>query len=239
MVVPDRIVQTQRLVPRPPLIARTLPPVDDQRGHPELAETSAEGDPTLPAADDEDVGVGGLAPGVVLLGELLRPALPFGIDAVFGAFDPASAAGLLMSGDLLQRGEHGPGLDAVFVDEADESLATPHRGGEGEPCFGHSVGSCRRLAEFELLRRDAVEVMGEQVGDPIGILHRLEIPSEGHKVSPIAVRGEQSGGGRNIPAAQGRFKVLQPPHCDVIGSQLGTVERRCHLSSSLSSVTPN
>ena len=195
-----------------------------------MAEASAEGDPALAAADDEDVGVGALAPGGVLFGELLRPALPFGIDAVLGALDPAGAAGLFVSGDLLQRGEHGPGLDAVFVDEADESFAAPHRGGEGEPRFRHSVGGCCRFIEFEFRRRDTIEVVGEQVGDPIGVLHGFEVPGEGHKVPPIAVGGEQTGGGRNIPPAERRFEILQPPHSDVVGGQLGTVERRCHVT---------
>ncbi len=94
-------------------------------GTPSRRSRAPERDPALSPADDEHVRVGRLAPRGILLGALLRPALPPRIDPVLGALDPADAARLLVTGELLERGEQGPRFRPVLVDEADESLPRP------------------------------------------------------------------------------------------------------------------
>src|SRR5699024_3294404 len=120
MVVPHGIVQAHRLVPRAPLVSGPLPPVDDEGGNTQLTQASSEGDSALSPTDDEDVRVGGPSPGRVLLGESFRPALPFGIDTVDRSLGPPRPLRLLVAGQFLQRGEHGPGFGPVFVDESHE-----------------------------------------------------------------------------------------------------------------------
>src|SRR4029079_5523471 len=69
VVVPDRVVQAERLVALAPGVAGALVALDDDRRHSELAEPRAERDPALAAADDDDVGLRRMA-------ELARLALP-------------------------------------------------------------------------------------------------------------------------------------------------------------------
>ncbi len=57
VVVPDGVVQAERLVAAAPLVARPGALVDDDRGHAELAKPGAQADPGLAAADDQDVGL--------------------------------------------------------------------------------------------------------------------------------------------------------------------------------------
>ena len=53
MVVPDRIVQAERLVALAPGIARPLVRIDDQRRHADPLQPCAQPDAALPAADDQ------------------------------------------------------------------------------------------------------------------------------------------------------------------------------------------
>ena len=57
VVVPDRVVQAERLVALAPGVAGALVALDDDRRHAELAQPRAERDAALPAADDHDVGL--------------------------------------------------------------------------------------------------------------------------------------------------------------------------------------
>ncbi|MNN06142.1 hypothetical protein D3C81_1189240 [compost metagenome] len=59
MVVPDRVVQAQRLVATAPLIARTLSLVDDQGWHAHSLEPRSEPQSPLAAAHDQAIGLGG------------------------------------------------------------------------------------------------------------------------------------------------------------------------------------
>ena len=67
VVVPDRVVQAERLVALAPGVAGALVALDDDRRHAELAQPRAERDAALAAADDHDLGLG-------LVAELLRLA---------------------------------------------------------------------------------------------------------------------------------------------------------------------
>src|SRR5665811_1812565 len=57
VIVPDGVVQAERLVAVAPGITRTCVLFDDDRGHTELAQPRAERDAALAAADDEHVGL--------------------------------------------------------------------------------------------------------------------------------------------------------------------------------------
>ena len=85
VVVPDRVVQAQRLVAIPPGVARPRVAVDDDRRHAQLPQPRAQGDAALTAADDHRVGLGGI-PELLCLGMLaFQPGLPIRVRAVFGA----------------------------------------------------------------------------------------------------------------------------------------------------------
>jgi len=59
VVVPDRVVQAQRLVATAPLITRALGFVDDQSGYTHALEPRCEPQPALTAAHDQAVRLGG------------------------------------------------------------------------------------------------------------------------------------------------------------------------------------
>src|SRR3954471_16225616 len=103
MVVPDRVVQAERLIAVAPGIAGTGVLLDDDGGHAELTQPGAKRDAALAAADDEHVRLGCKAE---LLGFLVAQFLPgfgSGIDAVAGAERPGEAGLLLMALELDQR----------------------------------------------------------------------------------------------------------------------------------------
>ena len=103
VVVPDRVVQAERLVALAPGVAGTLVALDDDRRHAELAQPRAERDPALPAADDHDVGLRLVAELVGLLLALLEPGEPVARRAVLDALRPARALGLLVALELVER----------------------------------------------------------------------------------------------------------------------------------------
>ncbi len=57
MVVPDGVVEAERLVTPAPLVTGTLVTVDDDRGDAELPQPRTERDTALPSADDQRVGL--------------------------------------------------------------------------------------------------------------------------------------------------------------------------------------
>src|SRR5271163_1707546 len=143
MVVPDRIVQAERLIALAPGIAGPLIPFDDDRGHAELPQARAEPDPALAAADDEHVGLRIRAEFLCLLVAQFLPGLRAGIDAVPRAERTGEAGFLLMTLELGHRCEQGP--DQAVLD-ADEAVAAGDFGFERNPGFEHAAGFRRRLA---------------------------------------------------------------------------------------------
>ena len=95
MVVPDRVVQAQRLVALAPAVAGALVLFNDDGRHAELPEPRAERDAALAAADDERVGLAGKTElGRFLLALLLpcRPVLGRAMLAPNGRSKPAGSS---------------------------------------------------------------------------------------------------------------------------------------------------
>ena len=105
MVVPDGVVQAQRLVPAAPLVAGPLVPVDDEVVDAELAQPRAERDTALAAADHQDVGVAVAAQAVDLGGAPLLPRDAVRERAVLHAPGPGGALVLLVALELVERGQ--------------------------------------------------------------------------------------------------------------------------------------
>src|SRR5262245_25950061 len=97
MVVPDRVVQAQRLVALAPLISRPFVPVEHDRGHAELTQSGTERDTALTAADHHHIGLHGLPERGVLRGALLGPRPRIGVVTVHGAHDARRALPLLVA----------------------------------------------------------------------------------------------------------------------------------------------
>ena len=146
VVVPDRVVQAERLVALAPGVTGALVALDDDRRDVELAQPRSEPDAALAAADDHDVGLLGVAELGGLALAPLEPRQPVARGAVVDALRPPRARRLLVALELVERGQ-----------EASRPCRCPHagagtlgraRGGlELEPGVGHAVGRARRLAD--------------------------------------------------------------------------------------------
>src|SRR5690606_35946766 len=102
VIVPDGIMQAERLVALAPAVARTLVLLENDRRHAELAQPGAKRDTTLPAANDDRVGLLLVAERARFLLALFLPGLGTDILAMPGTERPRETCLLLMA---LQLGE--------------------------------------------------------------------------------------------------------------------------------------
>ena len=211
VVVPDRVVQAERLVAVAPLVAGAGVLVDDQARHPQLAQPGPEADAALAAADDEHVGLRRRAQA---LGLGLAALLPRGaalVGAVLGAARPPVALGLLEALQLVERGEEGPrAVGAVLLLQAQQPGAPADGRLEGEPRGDDPAVLGGRLAGREGGRAGALEGRGEQVAHALGVLDRGDVPRERDQVAPPALRGEHRGGPVDVARGQGLLEGGQP-----------------------------
>src|SRR6202020_3531521 len=102
VVVPDRVVQAQRLVAPAPLIAGPGVAVDHDRRYVELAQPRAERDSALAAADHEHLGLGLVAELRGLLLTALQPRRAVAVDPMLGAHRALRSPRLLVAPELVQ-----------------------------------------------------------------------------------------------------------------------------------------
>ncbi len=225
VVVPDRVVQAERLVALAPGVAGALVALDDDRRDAELAQPRAEPDPALAAADDHDVGLARVPELLGLAAAGLQPGLAVAVGAVLDAVRARGAARLLEALELAQRGQHGPRLAVL---EPQQAVAAAGLRLELEPGVGDAVGLGRRLGGGEAARLGARERRLEHVLDALRPLDGLEVPREGDEVAPVAVVEEQLGRRRGVTARERVLEAREPlVHLD---GRLG--DGPGHLSSS-------
>ena len=220
VVVPDRVVQAERLVALAPAVARPLVLLDDDRRHAELAQARSEADRTLAAADDDDIGLGRGAERLGFLGALLLPGLAVAPVPVLGAHRTARAVRLLEALELGEGGEQRPDQPVL---EADVARAATCRRLEDDPAFD-DVAACRRRlgrVEAEAGGADLAELALEHGADLVRALQRLDVPGEGDEVAPVAVRLEEGGRGGGVALLE---RVVQPSEDGVEGCGRGLVE---------------
>ena len=204
VVVPDRVVQAERVVAAAPLVAGSWVLVDDERRHAETLEPRGEADAALAAADDEDVGLGVDAEGLDLLLPLVEPVLRRDVDAVLGAAGTARTGRLGVVLERLRARQQGPGQ---AVADADEALAREGGVAEGEPRLVDAVG-------LGLARRHDVggprpgSTPAEHVGDLLTALGRVDVPRHADEVAPVALVAEETGHPVDLAGGQ---RVPEPP----------------------------
>ncbi len=190
VVVPDGVVQAERLVAAAPLVAGTGVPVDDQVVDAELAQPRAEPDAALAAADHEDVGVAVAAHALDLGGARLLPRHAFAERAVLDALGPGRALVLLEALQLVQRREQRP---RALVVQAQEPGAAPDRRLEPDPRRDDAVGFGGLLAfgDREVRGVGRLHRLLQQVGHTIAVLGGRDVPGERDQVAPERRRCEQ------------------------------------------------
>lgn len=84
MIVPDGVVQAERLVALTPAVARALVLLDDDCRHTQLAEPCAKCNSSLAATDDKDIGLRRIAQLGALALALFFPGHAVTVMAVLG-----------------------------------------------------------------------------------------------------------------------------------------------------------
>src|ERR1700722_13310495 len=202
MVVPDRIVQAERLIALAPRIPGALVLLYDDRGHSELPEARAKADSALAAADDQHIGLRLIAELLGLLVPQFLPGLGAGIDAMPRAEHASEARLLFMALELGHRGQQGP--DGAVL-KADQSIAPRDLGLERNPGFEDAARFRRRLTlgDAPVARLHPLEAMAKHVADLIAPFHCLDVPGERDEVAPVAVLAEHCRRGVEVARGQG------------------------------------
>ena len=186
VIVPDRVMQAERLVALAPAVAGTLVLLDDDGWHAELLQARAEPDGALAAADDEAIGLprtaefGGLRLAILLP----RPALLLG--AVGNAERACGTERLFMALELDHGGEQGPD-QAVLQPYVAEASCCP--GFEGEPAFKQTIlfGGILARRDSPAGRFGGVELAFQHAPDVVLAFECLDVPCERHEVAPITI----------------------------------------------------
>ena len=207
VVVPDRVVQAQRLVAVAPAVAGPLAALDDDRRHAELAQARAERDPALAAADDHDLGLDLVAELLGLLLALLEPRLAVRSAPCSTPFGRPGPGRLLVALELVQRGQQRPRL---AVAQPQQPAAAADRGLEADPRRRDAVGGVRRLGRVPVARLRVPEREVEHVADLVRALDGLDVPRERDQVAPERLVVEQRGGGFAVARGQGVVELGQP-----------------------------
>ena len=186
MIVPDRIVQAERLVALAPAVAGALVLLDDDGWHAELPQPGAERDAALASADDQRIGLRLEAELGSFLLALLLPGRPVLAVAMLGAERAVEAGRFLMALQFDHGGEQRPDLAVLQPDMAE---AAGNAGFEADPAFQEPVGfSCVFTLGDPPVRRFRLRQLAHQHGAHlVAAFHGLDVPGEGHQVAPVAI----------------------------------------------------
>ncbi|MNX53265.1 hypothetical protein D3C86_839570 [compost metagenome] len=201
VVVPDRVVQAQRLIALSPAVAGALVLFDDDGGHVQLAQARAQRDAALAAADDQHIWLGLVAQFGRFPLALFLPGLAVAAAAVLGALGPAHAAGLLVPLQFGHGGEQGP--DFAVLD-SDVAVAARKIGVDVEPALQEAVGVGHglRVVPGKAHRLDMPQLLLQHVADLVAAFQGAQVPAEQHQVAPIAFVLEHLGDGVDVLVAQ-------------------------------------
>ena len=203
VVVPDRVVQAERLVALAPGVAGLGVLVYDQRGHAQLLEPCAQTQPALATADDQAIGLA-LVTQLGSLGNLrVKPVAAAANRTVLGAQLPGLTTLFFKTLEFLQGREQRP---AAAILEPDMAFASAHRSLEAEPGLDHTF--CHTLAFAGLAVQRPVSGLNtcqrvqEHLGDARAALERGDVPGEGDQIAPIGLVAKQRGRGKDVAPAQ-------------------------------------
>ena len=192
VVVPDRVVQAERLVTLAPSVAGLGVLVDDQRGHAQLLEPCAQTQPALTATDDQAIGLA-LVTQLGSLGSLrIKPIAAAADRAVLGAQLAGRTALFFETFEFLQGREQRP---AASLLEPDMAFASAHRSLETEPGLDHTL--CDALAfaglavEYPVSGLHPRQRVQEHLSDARPALERGNVPGEGDQIAPIGLVAKQ------------------------------------------------
>lgn len=188
VVVPDRVVQDERSIALPPGIAGPRVLLEDDRRDTEAAEAGAERHAALAAADDHAIGLNGGPERRLLCLPEIEPGPPVGRGAVLDAALARRPAALLMTLQLVERGEQ---RDGAVAGEPHMALAPSDRGLKGEPRLGQPARRRCLPVNSPGARLHGPERSAEHRTDAVVTFDRYDVPAERNQIAPVAFGREQ------------------------------------------------
>src|ERR1700712_1398531 len=136
MIIPNRIMQAERLVTLAPTVTRPFVFFDDDRRHIELAQTGSECDAALTTTNDDAIGLTRVAEFSSFRLALFLPRLSIAFGAVFRSHRTVEANWLFVPLELAHGRQQRP-YPAVL--QAHVAKATGDPGFELYPAFCYSI----------------------------------------------------------------------------------------------------
>ena len=200
MVVPDRIVQHQRVIPVPPVVADAIVLFDDERRDVELLEPRRDGESRLSAPNDQHLRVC-FGKGI-LVATLVEPVPAPDLFSVRDASNPSCAQVLLESLQLLHRGQESPRFPTPLAvrHEAEEAATSrqlrlePVEGLDGARGIGSREGGLSAGLESKFTRPGGCHRPRHRATNRLRAVERPQVPREREQVAPPAFRHEEIGG---------------------------------------------
>ena len=143
MIVPDRVMQAERLVAVTPAVSGTVVLFHDDGRHTQLPKARAQRDATLPTADDQAIGLGRVTQFRFFFLALFEPRRPVLARAVLGSKRSGKSFRLFMALEFDHRGQQGPDLAIL---QPDQPVAAGDFGLEFDPGGGHAPVFGRKFA---------------------------------------------------------------------------------------------
>src|SRR6202043_492746 len=193
MVIPDRIMQAERLVALAPAVAGPFVFFDDDRRHIELAQPGSQCDAALTAANDDAIGLTRVAQFSRFRLAFFLPRFSITFGAVFRPHRTAEANWLFVPPEFAHGRQQRP-YSAVL--QAHVAKATGDSGFELYPALCNSIRfrSVLTVRNLPFRRLRIGEPRLEHVANLFLALHCLDVPGESHEVAPVAVRLKEING---------------------------------------------
>src|ERR1700726_1377082 len=201
MIVPNRIVQAERLVTLAPAVARPFVFFDDDRRHIELAQTGSERDAALTTTNDDAIGLTRVAEFGSFRLAFFLPSLSIAFGAVFCPHWTVEAGWLFVPLELAHGRQQRPD-PAVLQAQMAKAACDP--GFELYPALRNSIRfrSVLTVGNFPFRRLRISEPRLEHVANLFLAFHCLDVPGEGHEVAPVAVRLKEINGVFHLAGGQ-------------------------------------
>ena len=189
MVVPDRVVQAQRLVATAPLIARPVSLVDDQGGYAHSLEPRSEPQPPLAAAHDQAVGLRGDTQRCFFIASALQPVAFVRVGVTMAGTHRATATAGLFKPLEFPHGRQQRPAQAIL--QAYIAFTSRRLCFQADPAFEHTVIERRFAFHLPPFGARLVEACFEHLADGRLALQGQQIPAEQQQVTPVTLAGEQ------------------------------------------------
>src|SRR5882757_9780332 len=201
MIIPNRIMQAERLVTLTPAVARPFVFFDNDCRHIELAQPGSECDAALTATNNDAIGLTRVSEFGSFGLAFFLPRLSIAFGAVFCPHRTVEAHCLFVSLEFAHGRQQRPD-PAVF--QADVAKAMRDLRFELYPTLYYSIcfGSVLSVRNFPARRLRIGEPRLEHVVNLFLALHCLDVPGEGNEVAPVAVSLKEIDGMFHVASGQ-------------------------------------